>query len=97
MGKAPTPLDLNQGLPSWALTGLACPTCGGELIRKSRLRLILTGIVMAILAIAMIRLSKIVWILALPVALSALYLLEWGIKKDGLWCRQCKQVPRNVK
>jgi hypothetical protein len=68
----------------------ACKRCGGEVVRKSRVRLALVGILM----LAALGLGVLWWPLWLPAAICGLtgaYLLAWASVGRGLWCRGCKR------
>jgi preprotein translocase subunit SecF len=69
---------------------MKCKTCGGEMIQKSRLRLITVGLVqMASIAIA-IRFSWF-WAPGIILFLTGAYLIVWGTFGRGGWCRTCKK------
>jgi hypothetical protein len=66
-----------------------CKRCGGEVVQKSRGRLILV----VILLVAALGLGFLWWPLWLPATVCALtgaYLLAWASVGRGRWCRQCK-------
>lgn len=67
-----------------------CRRCNGEVVQKSRLRLVSVGI--AMLAAAA---SAIWWpILVVPAVLLVMigsYLIVWAVGGRGRWCRGCKR------
>ncbi len=69
---------------------LPCPACGGEMIQKSRARLIVVGLGMiASLGIAFF--FPLFWAPGIVLALAGFYLLAWATLGKALWCRHCKQ------
>ena len=71
---------------------MRCPTCDRELIQKNRILLFLVG--MAMLA-SMVASFVSAWILfpAAFLVLIGVYLMLWGTRGKGLWCRTCKRAP----
>jgi hypothetical protein len=67
-----------------------CKTCGGEMIQKSRTRLLVVGILM-LAAIAPPFYFPILWAPAVILLLAGIYLLIWAAPGRGLWCRTCKK------
>ena len=66
-----------------------CPTCGGDLIQKSRLHLFAVGACfVATLGIAAI--FSVLWLPAIFISLIGLYLIAWATFGKGRWCRKCK-------
>lgn len=70
-----------------------CPLCGGDLIRRNRALLLLTGLALLVAAGVAVYLSRILLIVAVPAALIGIYLVLWGTIGKGLWCRACKTFP----
>src|SRR5690349_7023089 len=69
---------------------LRCKTCKGEMVQKSRIRLITVGLAeMGLIAIAF----RYSWFLApgIILFLTGAYLLVWGTVGRGAWCRTCKR------
>jgi hypothetical protein len=67
-----------------------CKRCGGEVVQKSRGRLVVVGTVMLGTPI----LSVYWWPFIIPAAVCALtcvYLLAWAFLGRGRWCRKCKR------
>ncbi len=75
---------------------MACGTCGGELIRKSRVKLFAVGVAMLAGAIASFRLTPILRTGSIFLVSGGLYLLVWSTWGKGLWCRQCKKFQINL-
>ena len=73
-------------------TAMSCPTCGGPLLQKSRLRLLVVGVGLT----ALLGLSWIFpwfWAPGLVLALTGGYLIAWATLGKGHWCRNCKKYP----
>ena len=66
-----------------------CPACGGDLIQKSRARLLVVGLLM-VCSPVLAWLLPILWAPAIVLALTGLYLLVWATLGRGRWCRSCK-------
>ena len=75
-----------------APTVLRCPACGGELIQKSRPRLLLVGLTM-LAAPALARVWTVLWVPAIVLALTGIYLVVWATLGRARWCRNCKKFP----
>ena len=72
------------------MTMISCKLCGGEVVQKSRNRLILVGIVL----IAFVGVGFLWWPLFLTGVITLLtgaYLLVWAFVGQGRWCRGCKR------
>jgi hypothetical protein len=68
----------------------ACSTCGGEMIQKSKGRLILVGmVVMASLGICFF--IRLFWAPGILLGLTGFYLLIWATLGKARWCRNCKK------
>ena len=68
----------------------ACLTCGGEMIQKSRARLIFVGLcLIALVAIAFA--IPLFWAPGIILALTGIYLLAWATLGQARWCRNCKK------
>lgn len=70
-----------------------CPRCQGELTSRSRPQLLLVGLGSCTLPLLAIRIP-LLWLPALIMILAGLYLVYWASLGKGLWCRQCKTIPR---
>ena len=67
-----------------------CKTCGGEMIQKSRARLITVGLLMlASLLIGFF--IPAFWIPGIILGLTGGYLLVWATLGRGCWCRNRKK------
>jgi uncharacterized membrane protein HdeD (DUF308 family) len=69
---------------------MKCATCGGEMIQKSRRRLVVVGILMLTCGagaffVPYFRAPAVV------LGFTALYLLVWATLGKGRWCRTCKR------
>jgi hypothetical protein len=75
----------------------SCPTCGGELIQKSKARLCSVGIAM-IASLAIAFWFPMLWVPTILFALIGCYLLIWATAGQALWCRSCKKfgLPKPV-
>jgi hypothetical protein len=67
-----------------------CPTCGGELIHKSKVRLIVVGGCM-VASIAIAFFIPWFWVPGIILALIGIYLLVWATLGRARWCRNCKK------
>ena len=67
-----------------------CPTCGGEMIQKSRARLIVVGLGM-IASVAIAFAVPLFWAPGIILALTGIYLLAWATLGQARWCRNCKK------
>lgn len=74
----------------------SCAACGGEMIQKSKARLIIVGFcLLASLAIAFV--FPWFWAPGIIAALTGIYLLVWATLGKARWCRNCKKfavLPR---
>jgi hypothetical protein len=68
----------------------SCKRCGGEVVQKNRWKLLFVGIVMSA-ALTLGFLWPILWIPAIILTLTGIYLMIWGIFGQGRWCRGCKR------
>ena len=68
----------------------SCQRCGGEVVQKPRLRLMLVGVVM-LAGLALVNVWPILWAPAILLALTGVYLLAWATLGRGRWCRGCKR------
>jgi hypothetical protein len=69
---------------------MTCKACGGEMIQKSRVRLVVVGVLMlASSALALV--IPHFWVPAIILALTGAYLLCWAAMGRGGWCRNCKK------
>jgi hypothetical protein len=77
-----------------------CKRCDGEIVQKSRGRLVVVGIVMLCVAVAVAvavaamgrgAIAYVVWPVAATAALTGAYLLAWASIGRGRWCRTCKR------
>lgn len=72
------------------MSQLTCRRCNGEVVLKSRPRLVIVGLVMLAAA-------GLGWVIpwfqipALILALTGVYLLIWATLGRGRWCRGCKR------
>lgn len=72
------------------MSGIACRRCGGEVVLKSRPRLVVVGLIM----LAAAGLGWVIpwfWVPGLILALTGIYLLIWATLGRGRWCRGCKR------
>jgi len=70
-----------------------CPTCGGALIQKSRIKLFLAGMILMVLSSIVLIFNFKFWPFAILPILTAVYLIVWSSLGKGYWCRQCKNFP----
>jgi len=81
-------------VPGAALTDPGpCHRCRGPVTRRSRPLLLLVGILFCILPLPFLRIP-LSWLPALFMIPAGLYLIYWASAGRGLWCRQCKAIPR---
>jgi hypothetical protein len=73
-----------------AQTKFSCPTCGGEMIQKSKTRLIVVGLCM-IASVAIALVFPFFWAPGIVLVLTGLYLLVWATIGEAKWCRTCKK------
>ena len=68
-----------------------CRTCGGPLVQKNRLLLLVIGVALLVPIIVLPRSS---WIAPATffLALVGCYFLVWSIVAGGRWCRNCKRL-----
>ena len=69
---------------------LPCPTCGGELIQKSKTRLVMVGLIM-IASAAFALVFPWFWVPGILFGLTGIYLLFWATLGKARWCRNCKK------
>jgi hypothetical protein len=67
-----------------------CKRCGGEVVKKSRLRLALVGASL-LAAPGPAVLWPPWWVPGVVLGLAGVYLLAWAGAGRGLWCRGCKR------
>jgi hypothetical protein len=67
----------------------SCPTCGGEMIQKSKARLIIVGLGM-IASVAIALVFPLFWAPGIILALAGIYLLVWATVGKARWGRNCK-------
>lgn len=73
-----------------------CGRCGGEMIRRNPVQLLLSGALMcASLLIALW--TPIFWIPGIILFLAGAYLMAWATLAKGMWCRQCKTFSIQVR
>lgn len=68
----------------------SCPGCGGEMIQKSKTRLILVGLCM-IASVAVAFFIPLFWAPGIILVLTGVYLLVWATLGKASWCRNCKR------
>ena len=66
-----------------------CKRCGGEVVQKSRVRLALVGVLM-LAPLGLGVLWPPLWVPAVILGLTGVYLLVWASAGHGRWCRGCK-------
>ena len=69
---------------------IKCKTCGGELIQKSRWRLLVVGFLM-VASVAIAFIVPYFWVPGLFLLLTGGYLIAWATIGKGCWCRTCKR------
>ncbi len=68
----------------------SCATCGGEMIQKSKARLLSVGLGMiALITIAFF--VRLFWLPGIILALPGIYLVAWATLGKARWCRNCKK------
>jgi Flp pilus assembly protein TadB len=67
-----------------------CPTCRGDLIQKSRARLLAVGVLL-VFSPVLAWFVPLLWAPAIVFTFTGLYLLAWAILGRGRWCRNCKK------
>ncbi len=72
------------------LEKFSCPTCGGEMIQKSRARLIVVSLCM-IASVAIAFAFPLFWPPGIILALTGIYLLAWATLGQARWCQNCKK------
>jgi hypothetical protein len=73
-----------------ALRFMKCKACGGEMVQKSRIRLIAGGLVM-MASLAVTVPFAWFWVPGIILFLTGGYLLLWATFGRGAWCRTCKK------
>jgi len=68
----------------------SCPSCGGEMIQKSRARLIVVGPGM-IASVGIAFVFRWFWAPGIILALTGICLLVWATLGQARWCRNCKK------
>ena len=69
---------------------MRCKTCNGEMVQKSRFRLITVGLAeMGLIAIAFR--NSWFWAPGIILFLIGAYLITWATVGRGAWCRTCKK------
>ena len=72
------------------MPAIICNTCGGEMIQKSRWRLLIVGVLM-LAAIGGVLLTPLFWAPGIILMLTGAYLIVWATLGRGCWCRTCKK------
>ena len=68
----------------------SCPICGGELVQKSKARLMLVGLcMMASVGIAFF--VSWFWAPGIILGITGIYLVVWATLGKARWCRNCKK------
>jgi hypothetical protein len=67
-----------------------CKTCGGEMIQKSRVRLLVVGVLM-FATIPLAFFIPFFWMVDIVLVLTGAYLLMWATLGRGYWYRNCKK------
>jgi len=70
-----------------------CPSCGNELLQKSRTKLFATGVIALAAVVGCFFLSPLYWIATSFLVLIGGFLIAWSTLGKGLWCRHCKKFP----
>jgi len=73
-----------------AQTKCSCPACGGEMIQKSKARLIVVGLYM-IASITVAFRFPVFWAPGIILVLTGVYLLAWATLGKARWCRHCNK------
>ncbi len=68
---------------------MKCKKCSGEMIQKSRARLLIVGVAM-IASIAIAFFCKWFWAPGIILAMTGAYLIVWATLGKACWCRNCK-------
>lgn len=68
----------------------SCKRCGGQVVQKSRARLVGVGGLM-LTGLGLGFLWPPLWALATIPGLTGVYLLVWASAGRGRWCRGCKR------
>jgi hypothetical protein len=68
----------------------SCPSCGREMIQKSKVRLILVGLCM-VASVSVAFVVPLFWAPGIVFALTGTYLLIWATIGKARWCRNCKK------
>jgi hypothetical protein len=68
----------------------SCPACGGEMIQKSKVKLIMVGLCM-LASVVIAFLVRWFWAPGIILALAGIYLLVWATLGKARWCRSCKK------
>ena len=68
----------------------SCRMCGGEMIQKSQVRLLVVGFSM-IASIIIAFFVPLFWAPGIILALTGIYLLFWATLGKARWCRNCKK------
>ena len=69
-----------------------CHICNGEMIQKSKARLIVVGLGM-IASVAIAFAFPWFWAPGIILALTGICLLVWATLGQARWCRNCKKFP----
>jgi len=69
---------------------MKCKTCGGEMIQKSRPRLVAVGGLMVASVVIAFYFTWF-WAPGIILLLTGIYLLSWATLGHGAWCRNCKK------
>jgi hypothetical protein len=72
---------------------ISCKRCGGEVVQKSRGRLVVVGVLM-LAGLGLGPLWPALWAPAVILGLAGAYLVVWALAGRGRWCRGCKRFDR---
>jgi len=68
----------------------SCPSCCGEMVQKSKTRLIVVGLCM-IASVAIAWFVPFFWVPGFVLVLTGIYLVVWATLGKARWCRNCKK------
>jgi len=68
-----------------------CPSCGGEMIQKSKVNLISIGILFVASFLALVFFIRVLFAPGLILGTTGIYLLVWATFGKASWCRNCKK------
>ena len=72
------------------MTTTTCRRCGGEVVSKPRLRLVLVGLAF-VCAPMLTWISWRLWVVVWVLVPAGVYLIAWAALGRGRWCRGCKR------